>query len=429
MSNNKDVQKMRKINMKIFPTYKKLAWDFLFFYTIDFLFLTQIKNISAADVVLKSSFYSFFGIILQIPANIIIEFLGRKNSIILANILNCLYMVILMLSRNLYDLIFAEFFSAIAFSIKNIAEPSFLSESIPPSKYKSKIFSKINSKGASGHYFLGAISKIVAGYMFQINGYLPIVCSLAILVIVALMSMCFIEPVKKKTKKSNEIILDKQLKDIRDGFKFIFKSERLKALILSSALIGSLLAITLNYGVSLLEEIGLSSLIIGFISAAQSLASSYGSKKEIQFHNKFRNKTLITIAMMISISCIISGICGLKNETTFILLIIIATYLINSFGKGVFYAVIDKYLGNFANRKIDIKIYAVNNLFSSIVKVFSGVFASFLLNKMSTAYAMIVIGSIFTIMYILMEKYMKTRVGLKPEQYTEEERKYDELKK
>ena len=77
MSNNKDVQKMRKINMKIFPTYKKLAWDFLFFYTIDFLFLTQIKNMSAADVVLKSSFYSFFGIILQIPANIIIEFLGR----------------------------------------------------------------------------------------------------------------------------------------------------------------------------------------------------------------------------------------------------------------------------------------------------------------------------------------------------------------
>ena len=47
MSNNKDVQKMRKINMKIFPTYKKLAWDFLFFYTIDFLFLTQIKNEAA----------------------------------------------------------------------------------------------------------------------------------------------------------------------------------------------------------------------------------------------------------------------------------------------------------------------------------------------------------------------------------------------
>lgn len=77
MRSKEEIQKMRKTNMKIFPTYKKLAWDYLFFYTIDFLFLTQIKGISGADVVLKSKFYAFFSIILQIPANIIVEFLGR----------------------------------------------------------------------------------------------------------------------------------------------------------------------------------------------------------------------------------------------------------------------------------------------------------------------------------------------------------------
>ena len=70
---NKDVQMMRKTNMRIFPAYKRIAWDYLFFYTIDFLFLTQIKGISAADVMLKSTFYAFFSIILQIPASIIVE--------------------------------------------------------------------------------------------------------------------------------------------------------------------------------------------------------------------------------------------------------------------------------------------------------------------------------------------------------------------
>ena len=39
---------------------------------------------------------------------------------------------------------------------------------------------------------------------------------------------------------------------------------------------------------------------------------------------------------------------------------------------------------------------------------------------------MIIIGGIFTIIYVLLYKYMKTRVGLKPEEYSEEERKYDE---
>ena len=110
-------REMRKTNMRIFTTYKKIAWDYLFYYTIDFLFLTQVKNIKSADVVLKNTFNSIFRSVMQIPGNIIVEFLGRKNSLIFANILNCLYMVIIMLSRNLRDLIFAEFIGAIAFSI------------------------------------------------------------------------------------------------------------------------------------------------------------------------------------------------------------------------------------------------------------------------------------------------------------------------
>ena len=73
-------QRMRKINMRIFPIYKMLSWDLLFFYTINFLFLTQIKNISASDVVLTDSFYALFVMILQIPINIIIAFLGKKRA-------------------------------------------------------------------------------------------------------------------------------------------------------------------------------------------------------------------------------------------------------------------------------------------------------------------------------------------------------------
>lgn len=42
MGTNEEIktQQMRKRNMKLFPTYKKIADDYLFYYTIDFLFLT-----------------------------------------------------------------------------------------------------------------------------------------------------------------------------------------------------------------------------------------------------------------------------------------------------------------------------------------------------------------------------------------------------
>jgi len=67
-------------------------------------------------------------------------------------------------------------------------------------------------------------------------------------------------------------------------------------------------------------------------------------------------------------------------------------------------------------------------LVKSISSAIVGVFASFLLDRMSTAYCMIIFGIVFTILTILTMSYMKTRVGLKPEEYSKEERKYDELK-
>lgn len=426
MVTKEEKQKMRKRNMKLFPTYKMLSWDFLFFYAIDFLFLTQIKNIDASDVVLKSTFNAFFGIILQIPANIIVEILGRKNSLILGNVLNSIYIFILILSRNLYDLIIAEFFCALAFALKNIVETSILSESIPPSKYKSKIFSNINSKGASRYYVLSTISKVIAGGLFKINGYLPIIFSFITVAISVIMSLFFIEPIKKKQKKD---ITSNEFKEIKQGISFVLKSERLKALIVAYALISAFLSILSNYNVSLLEEIGISSVTIGVISAMMSFARALASKRERKFHDKFKNKSIITISLILSISCIICGICSIEARTNYLLLgIIIVALLGCGFSEGMYYTIRDKYLGNFSNKKIDTKIYTVNQLFGNISKVIAGIIASFLLDKMNTAYCMITIGIMFTIIYLLTEKYMKTRVGLKPEEYSKEERKYDELK-
>lgn len=426
MVTKEEKQKMRKRNMKLFPTYKMLSWDFLFFYAIDFLFLTQIKNIDASDVVLKSTFNAFFGIILQIPANIIVEILGRKNSLILGNVLNSIYIFILILSRNLYDLIIAEFFCALAFALKNIVETSILSESIPPSKYKSKIFSNINSKGASRYYVLSTISKVIAGGLFEINGYLPIIFSFITVAISVIMSLFFIEPIKKKQKKD---ITSNEFKEIKQGISFVLKSERLKALIVAYALISAFLSILSNYNVSLLEEIGISSVTIGVISAMMSFIRALASKRERKFHDKFKNKSIITISLILSISCIICGICGIEARTNYLLLgIIIVALLGCGFSEGMYYTIRDKYLGNFSNKKIDTKIYTVNQLFGNISKVIAGIIASFLLDKMNTAYCMITIGIMFTIIYLLTEKYMKTRVGLKPEEYSKEERKYDELK-
>lgn len=428
MVKSDDVQ-MRKRNMKLFPTYKKLAWDYLFFYTINFLFLTQVKNINPADVVLIDAFYSLFGIMAQIPAAFIVEFLGRRNSIILANIVNCLYMVIVIFSTNLFNLLTAEIMSAIAFAIKETAEPSLLNESIPRAKSKDKIFARISEKGASGYYFINAVSTILAGWLYEINPYIPICLSLATTILVTIISTFFIEPIKKNKVDFKQISISSNLKEIESAFKFILKSERIKSLLVFTSIIGGLTCTLGTYEVSLLEELNVSAGIMGMIFAGLGIVASFATKKQEQFHQKYRNKSLSAIGLLLTGSCIISGILGLfANNIRYLIIGIIFAYIIKYVVTSIYYNLSEKYLRNFANEEIDTKIYTVKNLLKSISSAIIGVFASFLLDRMSAAYCMIILGTISIILIFVAISYMKSRVGLNPNEYSKEERKYDELK-
>lgn len=419
-------RQMRKRNMKLFPTYRKLAWDYIFFYTINFLFLTQIKGINPADIVLIDSFYYLFASIAQIPSTLIIEFLGRKNSMIFANILNCLYMVVIIFSKNLFNLIIAECLSSLAFAIKESAEPSLLNESIPPTKKKSEIFARISEKGMSSYYIINGIATILAGFLYEVNPYIPIILSLITLIIVTLLSTLFIEPVKERKKK--KVNLD-QIKDIKESFQYILKSERIKSLILFSILMTGILGILSNYEISLLEDLDVSASSLGILFAILGITASIGTKKQDKIHKKYRNKSLTKIGLTLVGSCIISGIAGIVSKEYRIgIILIIVAYLVKYICAGAYYALIEKYLSNFTNKDIDTKIYTANNCIRSISSAVIGIMASFLLDRLETAYCMIIIGSIFAILMILVSKYMRTRVGLKPEEYSKEEMKYDKLK-
>lgn len=420
------VRQMRKRNMKLFPTYKKLAWDYMFFYTINFLFLTQVKGINPADIVLIDSFYYLFASIAQIPATLVIEFLGRKNSMIFANILNCLYMVVVMLSKNSFNLVISECLCALAFAIKESAEPSLLNESIPPTNKKSEIFARINEKGMSSYYLINGVATVLAGFLYEINPYIPITLSLITLMIVTLLSTLFIEPVQKNKRK--KVNLD-QIKDIKESFKFILKSERIKSLILFAALMTGLLGVLSNYEISLLEELEISASYLGILFAILGITASIGAKGQNKLHEKYKNKSLTTVGITIVLSCIIAGIAGvISKEYKIGITFIVISYIIKYICSGTYYSLIEKYLSNFTNKDIDTKIYTANNCIRSISSAAIGITASFLLDRMETAYCMIIIGIIFATLMILVSKYMKKRVGLKPEEYSNEEVKYDKLK-
>lgn len=191
-----------------------------------------------------------------------------------------------------------------------------------------------------------------------------------------------------------------------------------------------MLTILGNYEVSLLENIKLSAVVIGYAGAINSLVNAIASKKENAFNKMFKNKSLTILSLILSISAIIAGICGITEirENLMGTIIILGAYMIYGFINGMYYTIIDRYLMNFTNKEIDTQISAVYNLFRNVVRVLFGFLASFILGITTSANALIIVGIIFTIIFIAISQYMKTRLGLKPEEYSKEERKYDELK-
>ena len=418
--------KMCKHNMKLYPLFRMLSFDFLFFYTIDFLFLTQVKNIGPAQIILVDSLYALFGIIWQIPANIILDKTNRKLSLILGNFLNCVYILLIILSKNIYHLMIAECVCAFGFALKDMASPAMLNESIPETKRRGEIFAKINGKAISGYYILNAISLIISGFLFTVNGYLPISICFGITIFSFLLSITFIEPLDSKNLHLVES-QDKETKEIslKDAFKFIAKSGRLKSLILYSSIMSSFVAILASTQVYLIEELEISSGYIGIIFAFLGIVTAHAARKQNNFQKKFKNKSLTVLALLISTSIMASTIGFILHLPFAItLIIILICYILKAGANGIYQVLITKYLSNFANEEIDSKIYSIQLLAVSIVNAVLGISASFLYDHMESYYATLILGTSFLTLFIISIIYMHKKLGLKPEEYSKEETQF-----
>lgn len=78
---------IRRRNAKLYPIYKMFSWDLLFFYSIEFLFYTITKKVSASEILIINGFYLLFRILMQVPAVAVTDLLGKRKSIILGNFL------------------------------------------------------------------------------------------------------------------------------------------------------------------------------------------------------------------------------------------------------------------------------------------------------------------------------------------------------
>ena len=407
-----------KYNRRIFPLYKGFGWDPLFYGAIIFLFLTEVKGIAPAKVMYAESIYSFFLLLLQIPATILIEKIGNKKALILGTAFATIQITMMIFINDFIYLIIAYFMSAFGNAIKNIARNTLLYESTKKCKGKNS-YGNINARGSALSYILSATSSITTGYLYVINPYIPLILSSFISLLATIIACRFEEVESDKKENAN---ISKSMKDIKQGFKFIFKSKRLKALFLFTSIFVGVLMMISTYEKSLLAELQLKPQYIGIIFAMLTLVQCFSVRYQDKIHNTFKNKTLTIISVPIFLSFILIGIVtNLNIEFSFTIVIVMFAFFIHHFFRGPYWFLEDRYVTNFTDSNIRAKILATNNLIKNIGEIVISFLGGLLLEFYNTSISYLIVGivGLITILFVLI--YMRKRIGLSPEEYNNED--------
>ena len=371
-----------------------LSWDYLFYYAIIFLFFTETKGINAADVLLAEALYPVFKMIFLVPATVMIEALGKRNSLIIGNLFVCFAILTYIAGNNIITVIIGELLSAIGFIIKGVCESNILYDSIEKNEKRGSKFAKIEGKGISYYYWIEAITSVISGFLFVINGYIPMFLCLLSVIVSTGMSVKFrnIDEENNSTKISKKMV-KKECRNLFRSFKLFSRSPRLKNLIFFGALISAVfLSITMLRS-SVMKDIGVPEKYFGVIFAILEIISGIAAKNENKFHNKYRNRTLTVISIPLIISLLLIGtLCNLNLSYQFSLAIIIISLLIQYIVKGPFYPLIKRYLNNFTTTNIRNKISSSFNLLENFFRFIITFIASMLLRITDTANTFLILG-------------------------------------
>lgn len=419
-----DENKMKE-NVKLFSIYKAISWDLLFYYSISLLFFMQAKGMSASEVLFTESFYTLSKFLLQIPMVLLIEKIGKRKSVIFGNVLVASYVLIVILGQNVTHLLIAQFLCAMGFVLKGTCEKNLLYDSIPRDENRSNTFSKIDGKATSRYYYLNAITAAVSGFLFVVNPYLPMILSLFMCILSTYISTKF----EEVQSTEREIGIKDQIKDLKYGFRYIFKSKRLICLISFAAIFSGLISLLSTMRSTLLEAIDTPEQYFGMIFAILEILCGISAKLQTKLHNKFRNKTLAVLGIPFTVSCILAGFVAMFDmEFSIKLGFIFVIFAVQYIARGPYDVLIDRYLNNFAHTQMRNRITSVKILVTSLATFLLKAMCSALLGVSSAAVTFVLFGCISTIVMILLLDYMRNRVGLKPEQYKRDDIIFTELK-
>lgn len=412
----------RRRNAKLYPIYKMFSWDTLFYYSIEFLFLTMTKGLTPSQVLIANGLYIVFKLFMNIPAVMICDRIGKRNTNILGGIFLVIRLFIFIKMPGMLSIILGYFVSAVGWSMRGLTESNLLYDSVA-TRGGDGLYTKLEAKGASWYYLMDGITSLMAGYLFVANNYLPIYICLGFTICSLILSLFFKEiyPPEKDKRKKLSTFLEEYGHDLKSSMKFISHSRRMKAYLLFGGIFIGIITIYDTYKSDLLIDIGISEEQFSMIYAILSMIAGFSVNLITTLEKKFKNRILTFLSLTYVLSFLLVALIVINFTGPMMISFVLLLYCIVKMVEGNWYVLEPKYLKNFSQPEMRGKISFAYEIVNSIIASTMSILGSLLLKVVPIKSAFLIITLILLGILILVLDYMRTRFGLKLEQYTKED--------
>lgn len=317
-----------KRNVKLYPSYRAFAYDFLFLWTISILYLTEVKGLTYSQVILLDSILMFAAFVMQVPITKFINKCGRILSARIAAIAWLGFALIYLFGQGFAIFIIANLLYGLGVAIRNITDIEILSLSLKKLNRK-RDYSKVEGKGLFVYNVIEAISSIAAGYLYEfVNPYAPMIGTVVCCIISVVLSFMIKDPIDDEIEEKELDRIEEEKSKRAPSYKALLKRPFVISMIIFCFSFYGLLSVFSSLAKMYYQNINTPAYLFGYIFCALKLISALTYKYEFKYELRKGVKSLIIFSIIALLAYITNAVVYTISPTSIMSIIIITVMII-----------------------------------------------------------------------------------------------------
>lgn len=380
-------------NIKVYKTYAIFNHLLILGPIITLFFIA--KGLSFTEIFLLNSASAFTTVLFEVPTGAVSDYFSKKLSLTIGSLLIVSSLIIYVIAPNFYIMLLGEVIFAIGLTFRSGTEQAILYDSLKNNNIVDE-YTKIEGKARSYTFYAQAVGSILAGFLYEINIYLPFIFSAVFLFIAATISLFFVEPqIEKQDHKSI-----KYHEQVKDSFKYAFSHKKVFSIIIFGLVFTLFYRIGFNYFQPYMKAIDIPERYFGLIFFFFNIVAAQSSMRAHTFIEKTKPRTLMLTGLLISVSMFFMAFVHNFIGVIFILL--------QQMARGFRMPVFQKYINKHIPSDKRATILSIQNFGQSIVIGIFGPIAGYLLDHSDIFISHFVMSISMLILLIVANLYMIT---------------------